>query len=259
MGSGSDVHTKIDTIENSYLRDSHGIERLLRSYYIMHEKSRYQFDQSASTLIIDLESALDKDIFTPHERQALSLVYFAQLDIRQAARTIGVKTHEIIDAISEAIEKIGAILMGFSAGDLPRYLSKQHSFERWIESVGKGEAPIYHIPNDANNGLLRALAEKGDQLAVETLRQRVEGPPIVEDKPYCVEDYPFYTDQQFKNMDRNLNVTFLSKKEIDKIALGRTVVGSRKVAFNDDESDDFDEGTRQGFGPRVVKAKIYKY
>jgi predicted DNA-binding protein (UPF0251 family) len=223
----------------------------------MHEKSRYQFDQSASTLIIDLESALDKDIFTHHERQALSLVYFAQLDIRQAARTIGVKTHEIIDAISEAIEKIGAILMGFSAGDLPRYLSKQHSFESWIESVGKGESPIYHIPNDANTGLLRALAEKGDQLAVETLRQRVEGPPIVEDKPYCVEDYPFYTDQQFKNMDRNLNVTFLSKTEIDKIALGRTVVGSRKVAFYD---DDFDEATQKGsFGPRVVKAKIYKY
>lgn len=260
MGSGSDKLGKENVIENSFLRDSLGVERLLKSYYTMREKSRYQFDQSASTLIIDLEAALDKDIFTPLERKALTLVYFAQLDIRQAGKMVGVKTRVIIDAMSEAIEKVAAILMGYKAKNLPRYEPKTHTtLAGWIESVGNGESSIHNIPHDANTHLLRELAANGDQLAEETLRQRVEGPPVVESKPYSVEDYPFYTDQQFKNMDRNLNVTFLSKKELDKIALGRTVVGSRKVAFNNDESsDDFDEGNKQGYGPRVVKAKIYK-
>lgn len=255
MGSGTDFHAKVDSIENSYLRDSHGIERLLRSYYTMHEKSRYQFDQSASTLIIDLEMALDKDLLTPHERQALSLVYFAQLEIRQAGKLIGLKTSEIIGAIAEAIEKVGALLMGYRASNLPRYLAKPHSFDTWIKSVGDGEAPIYRIPKDANTGLLQILAENGDELAVETLRQRVEGPPPVDIKPYSVNDYPFYTDHQFKNMDRNLNVSFLSKEKLDKIALGRTAVGSRKVAFYDDS---FDPETGKGsYGPRVVNAKLY--
>lgn len=255
MGSGSDVHSKVDTIENSYLRDSHGVERLLRSYYTMHEKSRYQFDQSASTLIIDLEASLDKDFFTPLERQSLALVYFAQLDLRQAAKMIGVKTYEIIDAIAEGIEKIGAILMGYQAGNLPRYEPKQHTLTSWLESIGEGSSAIYHIPNDVYTGLLQVLADDGDKSAAETLRQHIEGPPEREIKPYNARDYPIYTDQQFKNMDRNLNVTFLSKEKLDKIALGRTVVGSRKVSFYEDE---FDYETKKGkYGPRVVKAKIY--
>lgn len=255
MGSGTDFHAKVDAIENSYLRDAHGVERLLRSYYTMQEKSRYQFDQSASTLIIDLEASLDKDFFTPLERQSLALIFFAELDMRQVARMLGVKTYEVIDSIADAIEKIAAVLMGYRVGNLPKYQPEEHSLESWLESVGRGESAIYRMPKGVNTCLLEALAAGGDELAVETLRQRVEGVIKEEPKPYSPHDYPCYTDLQFKNMDRNLNVSFLSKKEMDKIARGRTVVGSRKTAFYDDE---FDYDTRKGkYGPRVVKAKIY--
>jgi hypothetical protein len=256
MGAGSDIQSKAEVIENSYLRDSYGIERLLKSVFTIAEKSRYQFDPSATTFIADLEAALDTDIFTPLERQSITLTYYAQLNIRQAAKLLDVKTYDIIDATAESIEKIAAVLMGYRTNELPAYPRAKYSLVDWIAAVGNGKAPIYMIPEDVNTELLRWLAEHGDDLAEEALRQREEGPPLFIDERSEAEQYPCYTWDQLRDMDRKLSLSFLPKTKLDKIALGRTVVGGRKMAFYDDEGED---GEQKGnHVMRVVNAKIYK-
>jgi predicted DNA-binding protein (UPF0251 family) len=247
MGSGSNVQSKAEVIENSYLRDSYGIERLLKSVFEIAERSRYKFDPSATTLITDLEMALDTDIFTPIERQTITLIYYAQLNYRQAAKLMEVKTHELIDATEEAIEKIAAVLMGYKTKELPAYPRVNYSPSEWLSAVGNGKAAIYHIPANINTELLHWLAANGDELAEETLRQRDEGPPVFIDERSEEAQYPCYTWNQLERMDKRLNTTYMNNEEMGRIALGRTVVGSRKVIFEDKDGV-----------MHVKKAKIYK-
>ncbi len=256
MGAGSDIHSKAEVIENSYLQDSYGIERLLKEYLAMVEKSLYQYDPSAQILAIDLRDALDTEIFTRLERQVLNLMYFAQLSINQTAKLLSIKAYNVIDIIAESFEKIAAVLMGYATKKLPDYLYVEYGLSEWVNAVGEGKAPIYTFPKKVNTDLLRLLADNRDQLAQETLKQRVEGPPVLIEEPYNVGAYPFYDEKELERMDQRLNVTYLPKKETEDLARGRTVVGSRKVAFYDDDEDV--EGKKGNHVMTVVNAKIYK-
>ena len=256
MGSGSDIHSRNNVIEDVYLSDTHGVERLLASIFEITERSKYKFDQSATTLITDLNLALDSDIFTELERKTIALVYYAQLEYQKVAKLLEVKVHEVISSLAESLEKISAVFLGYKVAKLPKYKPRDYSLMDWLEAVGKGEASVYEIPPQVNTDILNWLAKQGDDQAQETLRQRKEGPPIEEYRQYKVEQYPFYTEEQFRRMDQKLSVSYLPKKELERLALGRTVVGGRKTSFHEDE---FDFDTNKGkFGPRVVNAKVYK-
>jgi predicted DNA-binding protein (UPF0251 family) len=247
MGSGSNTHSNAEVIENSYLKDSYGVERLLSEVFQIVEKSRYQFDESAYVLIADLENALDCVLLSGQERQVIALTYYGQLNTRQVSKLIGIKTFEVIDLTAEAIEKIAAILMGYKTTKLAKYQPPANNLIDWLEGVGVGTQAIYYLPTAVNTELLEWLAEHGDELSEETLRQRVEGPPVfVDDRPEA-EQYPCYTWDQLRDMDRKLKVSLTDNKGFERIARGRSVVGSRKVSYHDKNG-----------APQVVNAKIYK-
>jgi predicted DNA-binding protein (UPF0251 family) len=247
MGSGSNKQSKAEVIENSYLKDSHGVERLLSEVFQIVEKSRYQFDESAYVLIADLENALDCALLTRQERQVIALTYYGQLNTRQIAKLVGIKAFEVLDLTAEAIEKIAAILMGYKTTKLAKYQPPANNLNDWLEGVGAGTQAIYDVPAAVNTEMLEWLAANGDDLSEETLRQRVEGPPVFVDNRSDEEQYPCYTWDQLRDMDRKLNVRLMDNQGFERIARGRSVVGSRKVAYYDKD------GT-----PQVVKAKIYK-
>lgn len=257
MGAGSDIHSRAEVIENSYLQDSYGIERLLKEYLVMVEKSLYQYDPSAQVLAIDLCDALDREIFTPVERQVLNLMYFAQLSINQTAKLLNIKAYDVMDTIAESFEKVAAVLMGYVSKKLPDYVYVKHTLPEWLQAVGEGKAPIYTWPSEVNTELLHWLADNRDHLAEETLKQRVEGPPERFVEPYSVSVYPYYDEKELELLDQRLNVTYLPKKETDGLARGRTVVGGRKVAFYDD-NEDVEDGEKGNHVMVVVNAKIYK-
>lgn len=256
MGSGSDIHSRNNVLEDVYLSDTHGVERLLASIFEITERSKYKFDQSATTLITDLNLALDSDIFTDLERKTIALVYFAQLEYHKVAKLLGVRVHEVINNLAESLEKVSAVFLGYKVTKLPKYTPRDYSLMNWLEAVGKGEASVYEIPAQVNTDILNWLAKQGDELAQETLRQRKEGPPIEEYRKYSVHRYPFYTEDQLQRMDQKLSISYLPKEELERHALGRTVVGGRKTSFHEDEFD-FD-ANKGKFGPRVVNAKVYK-
>ncbi|WP_078390705.1 hypothetical protein [Shouchella patagoniensis] len=221
-------------VETEYQSENFSIIQLIRD----HSRLKDNADETSITLAMDLEDALAADIFTTTERQLLALIYYAEVSHRQAAGLLGLQTSDTTPTLEEALEKLSAVLMGYRCGrikvDYKR--SVYEDIHAWLDAVGEGLAPIFITPD----AVLSWAAEQGDRLAKETLRQRVEGPPVFEDS----QSYPFYTGPELELMDRQLKVTY---SDLDNQRAEGVVVG-RKRSF------DFDDNN----SPTVSKTRIYK-
>lgn len=207
-----------------------------------HQWLKDRQDESSATICLDLDDALKATILTPEERQLLALVYYAELSHRHAAKLIGLQTSNVEEVLASALEKLEAVLMGYRCPRETHDLKRTYGdLSGWLQAVGDGKASIHEVPPS----FLNWAALNGDRLAQETLRQRVEGPPTFESEHAGTwREYPFYSEEKLRNMDRQLRVSYV--EDVSNNREG-TVVGRKKTfSFNDDNT------------PIVAKTRIYK-
>lgn len=239
MGSvARDIYAKGRQYDVDYKYTDDGIAALLKDVYRLSDSRFFRGDIDATTILLDLKMALDSDCLTPRMRQAVALYYFVQLTEEETSEVLGVTRSTVRDAITQALERIANEIEngGAKQGGRGSFVYNGNSaLDHWLNAVAYNRAQIYEVPLAVINEILKRHSV--DEKAIETLRQRKEGPPEFPPDP---DTYTCLTEEQLKWRDRR--VTYKPVIYPPGIVVGRT-----KVAIKDG-----------GDGWRLEKRKIFK-
>lgn len=106
MGVGATV--KHENGRYIALDSAAGIKRLLGDWHALKER-RYCGDMTASDLLIDLETALERAGLTDRQRQAIALVYFRDMKQEDAGKAMGVGQQRVARHLDIALVKIARV------------------------------------------------------------------------------------------------------------------------------------------------------
>lgn len=206
MGGGSkDLHAKSRSYSVKYPYKAKGIHVLMMDYGRLKDKARLTSDFDAAAILCDLEIALDKVNLTPRMRQYVALKYFVGFTEPQIARMFGVSKQAVSDATKNALDRLEAYMaFGYIKREDARTdakLTENHPFIRWVNDIASRKARIYSKPPMLTEYLAEMFADKKAQ---ETILQRAEGSSFVIDYT-GVEEYPYYTEEQFRWADRRMS------------------------------------------------------
>jgi hypothetical protein len=218
-----DVHKKGREYHENYPYEAAGIAALLRDINRLSESRWYNGDIDATTILADLKHALDSSCLTPRMRQVVALYYFAQMTEEEVAELIGVNRVTVNEALETALERVSTFMeYGYTKPTNARtdaLLTPTHPFLEWINEVASGTQPVYSFSEDITHW----LASKGDKKAQETIRQKTDGYTYLPVYEKDCEEYPPYTDDQFRWKDRRMSF-------VSEVYPTRDTVGFRKVA-----------------------------
>lgn len=225
MGAGSkDLHAKSRSYSVKYPYKAKGIHVLMMDYGRLKERVRDDSDFDAAAILCDLERALDKVNLTPRMRQCLALRYFVGMAEQQCASILGISQPTVNETITNALDRLEAFMaFGYMQKENSRIsgiLSNTHPFISWINDVATRKSKIYSKAPYVTEYCAEFLS---DAKALETIRQRTEGSSYVNDYT-GVEEYPYYTEEQFRWADRRM--TF-----VDEVYPVGDVTGSRTLAI----------------------------
>jgi hypothetical protein len=204
-------------------------------------------------------------ILEPEMRVALALRYGLQLDkFPQMKRISGLDVKDIKASLEEAVETVEAVVNGFKTAFKKTKPSQATTVEQWLAEVAEGITHIFDVPDDVITNLLE-LSTK-DKQAQETLRQRIEGAPLLGENglfdimgyfDYDYTRYPFFvTSPEKESPNRRQNeyvrqrdgYDYFAKKDEGEvfydaddfahIAKGAKITGKRTVSNGpkDDEN-----------------------
>lgn len=225
MGAGSkDLHAKSRRYSEKYPYKAKGIHVLMMDYGRLKDKARNTSDFDAAAILCDLEIALDKVNLTPRMRQCVALYYFVGLTEQQCAKVIGVSQQLINKSIAASLDRLEAFMaFGYMQKEDARMdgiIAANHPFTSWVNDVASRKAKIYSKAPYVAEYSAEFL---NDSKAKETIRQRTEGSSYVNDYT-GVEEYPYYTEEQFRWADRRMAF-------VDEVYPGGDVTGSRTLAI----------------------------
>lgn len=224
MGAGTkDIHAKSTQYSKKYPYKAKGIHVLMMDYWRLKDRSRLESDYDAAAILCDLERALDKCNLTPRMRQAIALRYFVGLSESQVGKVLGISQQMVSKTVASSLDRLEALMaFGYMQKENARInaeLTYEHPFIDWLRDVTDGKRSIYAKPVQLTEFLADFFNDKNAQ---ETIRQRTEGSSYKPDYT-SVEEYPYYTEEQFRWADRRM--TFVS--EVFPVG---DVTGSRTVA-----------------------------
>jgi hypothetical protein len=253
-----DFETKRIQMETDFGFTTEGVYRLLKNWHRFNVEYHYAQDSSWKDISIDIETVLNSYVLSPVSRQLIAAHYMLELPIKYAAELTDVPTSKAQQLVNNALETITEALtdvIEVEVDSLPkRFKTEFNSFTDWLDAVKKRKASLCNVPDRVYPSLLEWLTEKNDDKAIETLRQRMYGPPVVEPKPYSVAEYPFYTPQELELMDKRIGA-FLMKKDgqIERLTKGQTTVGYRKsaVRIKDKNGQETEQYT-------LVRSRVWK-
>lgn len=224
MGAGSkDLHAKSRRYSEKYPYKAKGIHVLMMDYGRLKDKARNTSDFDAAAILCDLEIALDKVNLTPRMRQCVALYYFVGLTEQQCASVLGISRQTVNESTSSALDRLEAFMaFGYMQKENARFnalLTQSHPFIEWLNDVASRKSRIYSkAPN-----VTEFLAEFfDDKKAQDVIDQRTQGSSYVEDYT-GVEEYPYYTEEQFRWADRRMSF-------VPEVFPTGDVAGTRKVA-----------------------------
>lgn len=218
-----DVHKKGREYHDNYPYEAAGIAALLRDINALSESRWYKGDIDATTILTDLKQALDSSCLTPRMRQVVALYYFAQMNEEEVAEVIGVNRVTVNESLETALERVSTFMeYGYTKPTNARIdaiVTPSHPFLEWVNDVASGNQPVYSFSEDITHW----LASKGDSKAQETIKQSVDGYTYLPIYEKDCDEYPPYTDDQFRWKDRRMSF-------VSEVYPTRDTVGFRKVA-----------------------------
>ena len=205
MGPGAkDLHAKSRSYSVKYPYKAKGIHVLMMDYGRLKEQIRNESDFDAAAILCDLERALDKVNLTPRMRQCVALRYFVGLTEQQCAKILGIDRSTVNRMVDSALDRLEAFMaFGYMQKENARtdaILTQNHPFISWVNDVACRKKRIYSKPPVLTEYLSEMF---GDKKAQETIRQRTEGSSYTYDYS-GVEEYPYYTEEQFRWSDRRM-------------------------------------------------------
>lgn len=249
-----DFETKRIQMETDFGFTTEGVYRLLRNWHRFNVEYHYAQDSSWKDISIDIETVLNSYALNPVSRQLIASHYMLELPIKYAAELSGMPTSKAQKLVNDALVTITDALtdvIEVEVDILPkRFTAKFTSFTEWLDAVKQRKASLTTVPNGIYPSLLTWLSEKNDDKAIETLKQRIYGPPTTD----SIAQYTFYTDQQLELMDKRIGA-FLMKKDgqIERLTKGQTTVGYRKssVRIKDKNGQETEQFTQ-------VRSRVWK-
>lgn len=206
MGAGAkDLHAKSRSYSEKYPYKAKGIHVLMMDYGRLKDKVRFTSDFDAAAILCDLERALDKVNLTPRMRQCIALRYFVGLTEQQCAKILGIDRTTVNRMVESALDRLEAFMaFGYMQKENARtdgLLTENHPFISWLNAVASRKARVYSKAPSLTEYLAEVFNDKNAQ---ETIRQRTEGSSFVPDYT-GVEEYPYYTEEQFRWADRRMS------------------------------------------------------
>lgn len=144
----------------------------------------------------DLDRAIQSELITGEMLQIIYLKFNTELLVMDCLELLHMEYDYFSEVEDEMLETLEAIMNGYPT-KRRKYKVAGQSLDEMLELLGKCEISPFLLSTDAITDLLEWLAEKGDVLSVEVLRQRVEGmPQHIYDElfnaKYSVELYNYY-------------------------------------------------------------------
>jgi RNA polymerase sigma factor (sigma-70 family) len=107
MGASIDLKSNEHRIETEYpIETPQGVNALLSNIHHVRSAAIDKGDFDAINLLIDFEIAYSKINVTPRQRQAIQLVYFADLTQREAGEIMGISQQAVQQLIQSVVNKI---------------------------------------------------------------------------------------------------------------------------------------------------------
>jgi len=106
----TDTNANERALESRYmaLDNADGVRRLLRDVHALHER-QYAGDYDAVVLLADLETAIERAGLTERQRQALALVYGADMTQEKAGEQLGISREAVKIYVESATKKIAEV------------------------------------------------------------------------------------------------------------------------------------------------------
>jgi predicted DNA-binding protein (UPF0251 family) len=109
------------------LNDKEGVSALLRDIHRLRERRFHAGDYSASDILIDLQTAIDRAGLTKRQREAIYCVYEMDLTQKDAGERMGIGQDVVSGHVSAACEKIATIYADWDYGEI--ILSEEESLD----------------------------------------------------------------------------------------------------------------------------------
>lgn len=107
MKGGIDLKTNECRLENEYPLDTpQGVNALLSNIHYIRCAAIDKGDFDAINLLIDFEIAYSKIEITKRQRQAIMLVYFADLTQKEAGDFMGISQQAVQQLIQNVVKKV---------------------------------------------------------------------------------------------------------------------------------------------------------
>lgn len=233
MGASKrDIHLKAREYDDTYAYTDAGITVLLKDIIRLDESRIYRGDIDATAIITDLKMALDSDCLTPRMRQVIALYYFVGLTEDEVADILSTSQQSVNKSVTSGVERIAEEMSTGGSrkkGNGDFLIDDESPIYKWLNEVGGGTAPVYVVPK----GIFTDVLERSkhfDKKAEETLYQRKGIVTFTVDYTE-MDEYPAYTEDQFKWKDRRM--TF--KPEVYPKG---DVTGTRTVAIKLRDGDE---------------------
>ena len=244
-----DTYTKQKSIEDLYEYNQEGVRSLLENYYKLEEQGTYSYDPMVITIKMDMERALRSTLLHPKHLNIITLRYALQLSFMEIQLYEGTSIEEAMDLEEEAIQIMVEVLEGISS-TFYQYeeLKPAETLSEHLLNVSQGKVSPYNVSDELLTHILH-LTKHRDKLALEVLKQRVEGPPTfhevlpldVEYPSHDVAEYIESPDRKagtkkndydyFRNQDRKNQVTY---DDLSNQAKGLRIIGHKKVRTSTD-------------------------
>lgn len=172
-----------------------GVDRLLKDIHKLWYEESYRGDYDATCLRVDLEYALQSNVMTPKQRQAVALYYFCELTQDECARLLKMTQQGIDERLSGAVNNIAMHMQGriMSLNQYIRYsdyTNYDEHFDMWMAQLLVGHGKWWTIDNGVLNTLNRVLGMPNRDDNVD------------EDS----DDYPHLTNGQLRGRNRNREI-----------------------------------------------------
>ena len=234
-----DTYTKQKSIEDLYEYNHKGIRSLLQNHHKLIEQGLFSYDPMVIAIKMDMERALRSTVLKPQHLNVLAMRYALQLSFMEIQIYEGTTIEEAMDNEEEAIQIMEDVLGGMPS-DFYQYadLDSAETLTEHLLNVSQGKVSPFDVSHELMTHLLH-LTKHRDKLAVEVLKQRVEGPPIFHEALPLDIEFPSHNTSEhsksnydyFRNQD---NKNQVAHDDFANHARGLKVNGRKKVRTSSD-------------------------
>lgn len=234
-----DTYTKQKSIEDLYEYNQEGIRSLLQNHYKLIEQGLFSYDPMVIAIKLDVERALSSTLLKPQYLNILAMRYALQLSFMEIQLYEGTPIEETMDNEEEAIQIMVDVLNGRDT-DFYQYedLKPAETLSEYLLNVSQGKVSPFDVSDVLITSLLH-LTKHRDKLAIEVLKQRKEGPPMLHEDLSLDIEFPSYNTSEhnkgnydyFRNQDRKNQVAY---DDFANHARGLTANGRKKVRTSSD-------------------------